>query len=154
MSYATGTVAGERNVGGLVGRNIRSGSSTGTVTASYWATTTSGRTTSAGGQGRTTAQLQAPMDYTGIYAQWNVDLNDDSTNDDPWDFGMDDEYPVLAVNVDGDGDTTWEEFGYQLRDGITLTATIRPDRGGVELDRSADRPLGPRARRDLHHNPR
>ena len=121
-SYATGTVTGESNVGGLVGRNTRSFSSTGAVTASYWDTTTSRRTTSAGGQGRTTAQLQAPMDYTGIYAQWNVDLDGDSTNDDPWDFGMDDEYPVLAVNFDGTGDTTWEEFGYQLREGITLTA--------------------------------
>ena len=122
-SYATGTVRGDRRVGGLVGRNTRLGSSTGTVTASYWDTTTSQRTTSAGGQGRTTAQLQAPMDYTGLYANWNVDLDNDNTNDDPWDFGMDDEYPVLAVNFDGSGDTTWEEFGYQLRDGITLTAT-------------------------------
>ena len=121
-SYATGTVRGERNVGGLVGRNHRSFNSTGTVTASYWDTTTSRRTTSAGGQGRNTAALQSPMDYTGIYAQWNVDLDGDSTNDDPWDFGMDDEYPVLAVNFDGTGDTTWEEFGYQLRAGPPLTA--------------------------------
>ena len=120
-SYATGPVTGERDVGGLVGSNWVSGN-TGTVTNSYWDTTTSRRTSSAGGQGRTTAQLQAPIDYTGIYAQWNVDLDGDGTNDDPWDFGMDDEYPALAVNVDGDGDTTWEEFGYQIRDGITLTA--------------------------------
>ena len=114
-SYATGTVRGESNVGGLVGRNTRSFSSTGTVTASYWDTTTSRQTTSAGSQGRTTAQLQAPMDYTGIYSQWN---------DDPWDFGLDDEYPVLAVDFDGDGDPTWEEFGYQVRAGPSdLTAT-------------------------------
>ena len=122
-SYATGVVTGESNVGGLVGED-RTLSSTDAVTASYWDTTTSRQTTSDGGQGRTTAQLQAPIDYTGIYSRWNVDLDGDSTNDDPWDFGLDDEYPVLAVDFDGDGDTTWQEFGYQVRAGPSdLTAT-------------------------------
>ena len=134
-SYATGTVTGESNVGGLVGED-RTLSSTDPVIASYWDTTTSRQTTSAGGQGRTTAQLQAPTGYSGIYyAQWNVDLDGDGTNDDPWDFGMDDEYPVLAVNFDGTGDTTWEEFGYQLRAGPpNLTATSGPTEVTLEWD--------------------
>jgi len=58
-SYATGPVWGERDVGGLVG----SSNSLSTVTASYWDTTTSRRTTGSGGQGRTTAQLQTPTGY-------------------------------------------------------------------------------------------
>ena len=56
-SYATGPVNGVASsiTGGLVGANG------GTVTNSYWDPQTSGRTTSAGGTGLTTAQLQAGL---------------------------------------------------------------------------------------------
>ena len=58
-SYATGTVAGTApTVGGLVGGN---NAAAGTVTNSYWDTQTSGLTASAGGSGRTTAQLQGAL---------------------------------------------------------------------------------------------
>ena len=120
-SYATGPVTGVRNVGGLVGRNTRSFGFTGTVTTSYWDTTTSRRTTSAGGQGRTTGQLQTPTGYSGIYAQWNVDLDGDGEANDPWHFDTG-KYPALQVNGDGQG-ADWKKFGYQLRAGPTLTAT-------------------------------
>ena len=120
-SYATGRVSGSSNVGGLVG-----GLGTSTITASYWDTTTSGQTTGDHGTGQTTAQLQAPTDDTGIYADWDADQ---------WDFGGTDEYPVLVVDFDGDGDATWEEFGYQLREGPTLTATFEP--AGVTLNWTA-----------------
>ena len=116
-SYATGQVTSKGNAGGLVGRN---GS---TVTASYWDTTTSRRTTSSGGLSRTTAALQAPTSYTGIYSQWDVDLDGDSIGDSPWHFGTNAQYPALVVDVDGDGQATWQDFGYQLRAGSTLTAT-------------------------------
>ncbi len=116
-SYASGRVSGLEAIGGLVGAL---GSST--ITASYWDTTTSGQTTGDHGTGQTTAQLQAPTDDTGIYAAWDYDL---------WDFGEADEYPVLAVDFDGDGDATWEEFGYQFRERPGLTATFEPT--GVTL---------------------
>ena len=51
------------------------------VTASYWDTETSGQTAgvgdgdAAGAQGRTTAQLQSPIGYTGIYSTWDEDLD-------------------------------------------------------------------------------
>ena len=131
-SYATGPVSGEDDVGGLVGSN-QSSSSPGTVTASYWDTTTSRRTSGSGGQGRTTAQLQAPTGYSGIYAQWNVDVDGDNTGDSPWHFGTDAQYPVLAVDANGAGGATWQEFGYQLRGGPTLTATATPGRNDVAL---------------------
>ena len=116
-SYATGAVSGQSSVGGLVG-----GLGSSTITASYWDTTTSGQTTGDHGTGQTAAQLQAPTDDTGIYADWDDDL---------WDFGEADEYPVLVVDFDGNGDATWEEFGYQLREGPDLTATFEPT--GVTL---------------------
>ena len=41
--------------------------------------------------------------------------------DDPWDFGGTGDYPALKFDLNGDDNRSWEEFGYQLRDGPTLT---------------------------------
>jgi hypothetical protein len=51
-SYSTGSVTGDTNLGGLVGSNG------GTVTTSFWDTQTSGRATSDGGTGKTTAEMK------------------------------------------------------------------------------------------------
>ena len=89
-SYAVGKVAGVRhNTGGL------SGVDSGSVRAGYWDRQTSGQATSAGGEGQTTVELQAPTGYTGIYGNWNVDVDGDTLPDDPWDFGNSRQYPVL-----------------------------------------------------------
>ena len=124
-SYATGLVRGTQNVGGLVGINA------GTITASYWDTQTSDRTS--GTHGRTTGQLQTPTDYSDLYANWSLDLDDDSMGDDPWDFGTSRQYPALQVNFDGQGAVSWQEFGHQLRDSPTLTADTAT-MGQVDLD--------------------
>ena len=119
-SYATGRVSGDRQVGGLVGWNeygtitssyaighVSATNATpyigglvgddkqGTTTASYWNTETTGQAGSYGGIGKTTAELQSPTDYTGIYAGWNLDLDSDSAADDPWHFGNSRQYPAL-----------------------------------------------------------
>ncbi len=83
-------------------------------------------------RGKTTSELQTPAGYTGIYANWNVDVDnadgdDDLTTgvDDPWDFGEADEYPALKADSDGDGAFTWEEFGDQGRvdhSAVSITA--------------------------------
>ena len=117
-SYATGPVSGANNAGGLVGLNE------GTVTDSYWDTSTSGHTTGSSGEGKTTAQLQSPTGYSGLYRNWNLDLDGDDANDSPWHFGTGSQYPVLSVDVDGTGEATWQEFGYQLREGPALTARL------------------------------
>ncbi len=94
-SYSTGTVGSSsganKNRGGLVGTN--EGSST--VTTSYWDTTTSGKSSSPAGTAKTTSELQTPTGYTGIYATWNVNVDDVTGNDDPWDFGTANQYPIL-----------------------------------------------------------
>ena len=103
-SYATGAVSGAgtaigvRLLGGLIG-----GGTGGTVTASYWDTTTTGITgLGGGGTGYATAALQTPTEYgsatttpPSIYANWNVDVDGDGTNDDPWHFGTASQYPTL-----------------------------------------------------------
>ena len=93
-SYATSQVTANSAVGGLVG----SGNSITTVTASYWDTETTGQSSSAGSpdtDGKTTAELQTPTGYTGIYANWNVNVDGVTGNDDPWAFGENYQYPVL-----------------------------------------------------------
>ncbi|MDE0222147.1 MAG: hypothetical protein OXJ90_22970, partial [Spirochaetaceae bacterium] len=126
-NYASGNVSGSvaEVVGGLTGgcANSKRPRSDG---SNYWDVETSGQATSPEcGVGYTTAELQAPTDYTGIYADWNVDVhvNDydgpfdglvgkilvaktsashpreadatEAARDDPWDFGSSSEYPVL-----------------------------------------------------------
>lgn len=139
-SYAAGVVAGESSAGGLVG--AESGSIR--ESASFWDTQTSGQATSAAGEGKTTAELQAPTGYSGIYSGWagdldNVDGDDDTSTgvDDFWDFGSSGQYPALKFDFDGDGKATWQEFGSQDRDalpapvsenGTTPTPTATPER--------------------------
>ncbi len=60
-SYSTGRVSGTgANVGGLVGYNY------GTVVNSFWNTTTSGQSSSAGGTGLTTAQMLTAANFSGF----------------------------------------------------------------------------------------
>ncbi len=51
---------------------------------------------------KTTAELQAPTGYTGIYSEWNLDSDrTDNTGfkrqGDPWDFGGSSDYPQLRA---------------------------------------------------------
>ena len=147
-SFSTGAVSGSgANVGGLVGL----ASDSPTVADSYWDTETSGRavgvgsddtdgsgaidgaeTETTGVTGQTTAGLRGPLQtagYAGIYANWNVSIDGDTTDDDPWDFGLAHNYPALKVDFDGNGTATWEEFGLQREPGPvqTLNATRNAD---------------------------
>ena len=101
-SYAAGTVTDERGRegGGLVGSLEIGTLGRGRIFASYWDRTTN-RGDGVGGEGKTTAEIQSPTGYTGIYADWNVDLDGDGTGDDPWDFGTSSQYPVLKVFAAG-----------------------------------------------------
>ena len=93
-SYAAGPVsytgAQQPYLGGLVGR-----SNTGLVIADSYCSDATGQSGCL-----TAAEMQAPTAYTGIYANWNVDLgNIDADNfpDNPWDFGTTSTYPKLKT---------------------------------------------------------
>ena len=112
-SYAISRVSGPSFVGGLiaaVNTNYPPGSGTSSsvtiVTASYWDTETSGVDSSPGGEGKTTAELQSPDGYSGIYSAWG-------NQGDVWDFGNSNQYPALKADLDGDGVATAYEFGGQ-----------------------------------------
>ena len=83
---------------------------------------------------RTTEQLQEPTGYSGLYRLWNVDLDGDNSADDPWHFGTTSQYPVLRADLNGDGRATWQEFGYQVREGPTLSATTALRDGETQVD--------------------
>jgi hypothetical protein len=91
-SYSVGSVSGNVDVGGLVGLNYE-----GTVTASFWDTQTSGRSTSAGGTGKTTAEMKDITTFSG--ALWDIVAvaNPDTRNPSyTWNIVDDVTYPFLS----------------------------------------------------------
>ena len=119
-SYSIGSVTGSSNVRGLIGGAYATGG--GTVSASYWDTETSSVTDPGSeqekyGYGKTTSELQTPTTTSGIYANW--------TTGGVWDFGTDSQYPALKADVNNDGTASVSEFGSQ-RSGQTPAATKTP----------------------------
>ena len=132
-SYATGAVssAGGGEVGGMTGKHyigdFHNSYSTGQGAPlvgrnhfntyrprnSYWDRQTSGRGSGSGGSPLSTAQLQRPTEYTGIYAAWDTNVDGVSGNDQPWDFGSRRHYPQLRVDFNNDGVASCHEFGPQ-----------------------------------------
>ena len=70
-SYAVGAVTGKADTGGLLGIHY------GTVDNSFWNTETSGQSSSAGGTGKTTAEMKNSATFTDT---------DTSGLDNPWDI--------------------------------------------------------------------
>ena len=103
-SYAAAFVSGESSVGGLAGRNP------GRLILSFWDIDVSGQSNGTGdgnvptNSGKTTAELQSPAGFTGVFSAWNIDL-DNADGDytletgagDFWDFGTSQQYPVLKA---------------------------------------------------------
>jgi len=84
--YATGRVSGDGRVGGLVG-------GWGSIAInSFWDVNTSGQTSSASGEGKTTAEMQTESTFTG--AGWDcIEI---------WNIGENQTYPFLRVYPAGD----------------------------------------------------
>ena len=126
-SYAAGPVVGSggsgTDFGGLVGYHTEASAR---VLDSYCDRSASGRADCVGLAGGSagavdapalnTGELRRPGGYSGIYEDWNFDLDGDPmTDDDPWDFGGSRDYPLLKFDANGDGKATWQEFGQQYR---------------------------------------
>jgi hypothetical protein len=86
--YSTGTVAGDRRVGGLVAYDYA-----GDTTHCLWDMETSGQTTSYAGTGKTTTEMQAASTF--LEAGW--DFVDETANgtDDIWWILEGQDYPRL-----------------------------------------------------------
>jgi hypothetical protein len=92
--YSTGHVTGSLNTGGLVG------SYWGMTLASFWDTQTSGTTTSAGGTGKTTAQMMTQSTFTA--AGWDFVGETANGTNDYW-LMTGGSYPTLTFAVGGNG---------------------------------------------------
>jgi len=103
-SYSTGHVDGESGVGGLVGTN-----EVGDIEDSFWDVESSGLSESAGGEGKTTAEMMDVTTYDG--AGWDI-RSVDGDHSDPeytWNIIEDETYPFLswereAGQFDSDGE--------------------------------------------------
>ena len=92
--YSAGPVDGNDNVGGFLGRSMGSGRNFGSVEKGcFWNMTTSGRRTSAGATGKTTAEIQTASTF--LEAGW--DFTDETTNgtEDIWWILEGQDYPRL-----------------------------------------------------------
>ncbi len=111
------------------------------ISASYWDIEKTDHERAAheknipGSVGKTTAQLQWPRGYTGIYRTWNIDIDDadgdgDETTgvDDPWDFGTPNQYPTLSVALGG-ATMTLDESVPLAAGGFVLTGCLVDDLG-------------------------
>ena len=137
-SYAAGgDVSGTGNeVGGLVGGGVPT-----EVTASYWddAVTITPSTGNSHGLPKTTAELQAPVHATGIYATWTSSCP--GTNKPAWYFGTSTQYPVLTCHPNSDSD----------RDGVPDIIDTDDDGDGLD-DTADDLPLNPTERVDTDND--
>jgi trimeric autotransporter adhesin len=127
-SYAAGKVSGSSNVGGLVGVDGTGG----TVSNSFWDTTTSGQMSSSGGLGMTTVQMQTQANFTSATnANGNVNPNWDFTN--TWTMYSGHTYPLLTAFMTpltvmaNSGSVTYTGSVYSGALGVSYSAT--PDFG-------------------------
>jgi hypothetical protein len=86
--YSTGAVRGNSDVGGLVGANT-----SGAVTQCFWDTQTSGQTTSDGGTGKTTAEMQTAKTF--LDAGWDFVGETKNGTEDIWCILDGAYYPLL-----------------------------------------------------------
>ena len=148
-TYSTGRVVRssgtDTRFGGLIGAAVPQ--SANNVSNSYWDTSTSGQTTSAGGTGKTTRQLQTPTGYSGIYANWNTNLDGVTGNDDPWTFGNKMQYPMLdykSMSTDPQGGQAmgipdnWNAPIVGERVGVCLNAATVSNRNGAWIWERSD----------------
>ncbi len=91
MTYSTGPVSGTDRAGGLVGYNWQE--ATATITASFWDIETSTQTTSDGGIGKTTTEMQSAKTFTD--AGWDFAGETANGTEDIWTIEGGQGYPRL-----------------------------------------------------------
>ena len=130
-SYARGpvTASGLGSVkGGLAAYDL------GAETYSYWDTETTG-ITGGRGLGQPTSHLKAPTGYTGIYANWNIDLDGVAGGDNPWHFGHGRHYPILIY---GDIKSAPQQRDYDTDDNHRIEITTLEQLNAIRWDLNTD----------------
>jgi len=91
--YSSGSVSGDGTVGGLVGRNA-DWYTEGVVNHGLWDAQTSGQATSAGGTGKTTAEMQTARTF--LEAGWDFVSETANGTEDIWWINEGKDYPRLS----------------------------------------------------------
>ncbi len=109
-SYSTGAISGAFHPGGLVGTGTQSD-----VTSSFWDTETSGQATSAGGTGKTTAEMKTMSTFTD--AGWDFIWETTNGSEDIWAMCECIDYPklywqFLFGDFDDDGKVNFIDFAH------------------------------------------
>ena len=148
-SYSLGAQTATTGTGGTGNKGGFAGSNAGTITDSYWDATKSGIADDAdtnAPEGKTSAALKTPTTETGIYANWDVNVDGVTGNDDPWDFGNANQYPVLkfgalnasdqrhVVTLSADPNVIWERA-------VTTPARVNAATVTATLNRTLDSAL-------------
>ncbi len=90
MSYSTGSVSGPGEIGGLVG-----GTKEGRFRGCFWDMSTSGQTASAGGLGKTSAEMKMASTYE--EAGWDFAGTREDGLHEAWMISDGQDYPVLSI---------------------------------------------------------
>ena len=125
-SYSAGKVGGTSAVGGLVGDNWN-----GNITSSFWDIETSGQTISAGGEGKTTVEMQDPNTFLDAGWDWLGEIENGTCE--LWQMPIGGGYPVQSIfsgytppQLQGQGT---DENPYLVSDGLELGAVVYYDLG-------------------------
>lgn len=128
--YSTGNVLGGEDIGGLVGNNYG-----GTIMSSFWDKQTSGMTNSAGGTGKTTAEMKAKSTFTNV--GW--DFVDETANgtENIWTIHQTVDYPKLVwkiVNFVGWYEVNFADFAFFANYWLQENCASSWDCGGADID--------------------
>ncbi len=118
--YAMGSVSGSAEyIGGFCAMNER------TIAASFWDKNTSGRSTSSGGEGKTTAQMQTKATF--VDAGWDFAFESVNGTNETW---VMDDYPVfLWQRLVGDQDSYTLPFNEPFEPVSMSTGTVHEQHG-------------------------
>jgi hypothetical protein len=135
--YSTGIVLGDEHVGGLVGDGDAND-----VVASMWDTETSGQSTSPGGTGKTTAEMQTAKTFldAGLPAAagWDFVAESDNGTENIWAVCEGVDYPHLAWefvigDFDADADTDFADFCILAEHWLAADGSFWCGAGGSDL---------------------
>jgi filamentous hemagglutinin family protein len=139
-SFAVGSVTGTTNTGGLVGRNL------GYVGMSFWNIQTSGKSTSAGGSGMTSAEMKQLANFTSATgANGNVNPGWDFTT--VWRIYEGQSYPVLRAlqhNLTitaNNASKSYDGVAYAGGNGVSYSANGAPLTGTLVYSGSSQGPV-------------
>ena len=142
--YATGDVTiypgatgGSRNPEqDKYGKAVGDNEGTGTITDVYGSgSNPTHAQTPSGVTNKSETELKTPAGYTGIYANWNIDLDNDTNVDDPWSFGTNSEFPTIKYNSPRETHSQQQPATFTLA--ASPTTIYESTLGGADRDTSS-----------------